>query len=68
MESVCVSTTQQAPTANTVHLYTMTAPGRQLMAKQGLQKSAEVSTKPQTQSLLCKVNIYGPLVVSRNTI
>lgn len=45
MESVYVSTTQRAPTANTVHLYIMTAPGRQLMEKQGLQMSAEVSTK-----------------------
>lgn len=45
MESVYVSTTQRAPTANTVHLYITTAPGRQLMEKQGLQMSAEVSTK-----------------------
>ena len=45
MESVYVSTTQRAPTANTVHLYITTTPGRQLMEKQGLQMSAEVSTK-----------------------
>lgn len=46
MESVCVNTTQQALTANIVHHYTMTVLGRQLMAKQDLLKSAEVSTKP----------------------
>lgn len=46
MGSVCVNITQQAPTANTVHRYTMTAPGRQPMAKQDLLKSAEVSTEP----------------------
>ena len=46
MGNVCVNTTQQAPTVNIVHHYTMTAPGRQLMAKQDLLMSAEVSTKP----------------------
>lgn len=62
MESVCVSTTQRAPTANAVHLYIMTAPGRQLMEKQGLQMSAEVSTKSRLRSLLCHVNICRLLV------
>lgn len=56
--SVCVSTTQQGPTANIVHLYTMTAPGKQLMAKQGLQKSAEPASAmdmlmPVTLTLMC---------------
>lgn len=58
MESVYVSTTQRAPTANTVHLYITTAPGRQLMEKQGLQMSAEPASAmdmltPVTLTLMC---------------
>jgi hypothetical protein len=66
--SACVSTTQQAATASTVHHCTMTGPGRQLMAEQGLLTSAEVSKEPTIlKSLLCRVNLSVDCLLSLET-
>jgi len=73
MESVCVSTTQQVLTANTVHRYTTTAPGRPLMAKQGLLKSAEPASAmgmrmPVTLTLMCGRHQVIVVVASAMTV
>lgn len=53
MGSACANTTQRAATANIVPRCTMTGPGRQQTAEQGLLTSAGVSIK----SLLCRMHL-----------
>lgn len=73
MGNVCVSTTRQAATAGTAHLYTMIALGRRLMAKQGLLMSAGPASAmdmpiPVTLTLMSGRHQGTGVVVSATTV